>query len=109
MSETLMNELEQVSVKLKANIYFDGKVVSHTILSRDGAKRTVGVIYPGTYKFNTDAAERMDLIAGSCRVRVSGQESWKMYGPGTTFTVPAKSFFEITVEQGLTEYLCTFG
>jgi len=104
----LIETIEQASIKLKANVYFDGKVVSHTITTREGERKTVGVIYPGTYKFNTDAPERMDILGGACRVRQAGEKDWKPYGPGTTFRVLGKSAFEITVDTGLVEYLCTF-
>lgn len=103
-----LQQLDQVSVKLKANVYFEGKVVSHTILSRDGSRRTVGVIYPGTYKFNTDAPERMDILAGVCRVRLPGQKEWKTHRAGEMFKVPGRSAFEIAVDTSLAEYLCTF-
>jgi purine/pyrimidine-nucleoside phosphorylase len=102
-----LEQLDQVTLRLKANLYFDGKVVSHTVLTADGRK-TVGVIYPGSFKFNTEAAERMDIIAGSCRVRVAGESLWKLYSAGQFFCVPEKSSFEISVEQGVAEYLCTF-
>ena len=34
--------VEQVTVHTKANVYFDGKVVSHTLITSDGAKITPG-------------------------------------------------------------------
>lgn len=102
-------ELSGVTVKLKANIYFDGKVVSHTILSADGSRSTVGVIHPGEFSFNTDAPERMDILAGSCRVKLPGSSAWVSCAGGSTFHVPAKSRFEIAVDSGVAEYLCTFG
>jgi purine/pyrimidine-nucleoside phosphorylase len=100
--------IEGVKVPLKANVYFDGKVVSHTLLLPGGQKKTVGLIYAGSFTFNTDAAERMDILAGTCKVRLKGQTEWNTYGAGTFFQVPAKSAFDITVENGLTEYLCSF-
>lgn len=106
MSE--LQQLENVTVKLKANVYFDGKVISHTLTGRDGARKTVGVIYPGNYKFNTDAPERMDILAGTCRVRIGGQKDWRSFTAGTMFQVEGRSSFEITVDSGMTEYLCTF-
>ena len=103
-----MDQIEQATLKLKANIYFDGKVVSHAITTKEGDKKTVGIIYPGSYKFNTDAPERMDILAGTCRVRLTNQTIWKSYEAGSYFQVPEKSAFEISVDAGLTEYLCTF-
>ncbi|MCX5659139.1 MAG: pyrimidine/purine nucleoside phosphorylase [Planctomycetota bacterium] len=101
-------QFDNVSVVSKANVYFDAKVVSHTVLFKDGTKKTLGLIYPGTYKFNTDAAERMEIVAGSCKAKLAGQSEWKPYGAGTSFDVPAKSHFEISVEQGVAEYVCSF-
>ena len=104
----LPQQFPNVTVVTKANVYFDGKVVSHTLTTKEGQRQTVGIIYPGSYKFNTDAAERMDIISGNCRVRQAGEKEWKTYSAGTLFNVPAKSAFEIAVDSGLTEYLCTF-
>ena len=63
-----------VTAIAKANVYFDGKVVSHTILFPDGAKKTLGLIYPGKFHFGTGKAERMEIIAGACRVKIDGEE-----------------------------------
>jgi uncharacterized protein YaiE (UPF0345 family) len=101
-------EFKNVTAVAKANVYFDGKVVSHTILLGDGAKKTLGLIYPGEFHFGTDAAERMDIVAGSCRVRLDGSEQWQNYTAGTFFRVPAKSGFDITVAAGIAEYVCSF-
>lgn len=104
-----LEELAGVTIKLKANIYFDGKVVSHTLTHPGEKRRTVGVIYPGTYTFNTGLAERMDIIAGSCRVRLAGAADWTHHEMGSVFHVPENSKFDIAVDAGMTEYLCTFG
>jgi uncharacterized protein YaiE (UPF0345 family) len=101
-------QLDNVSIKLKANVYFDGGVISHTILLSDGTKKTAGLIRAGEYHFNTDAAERMDIIAGTCRVKINGESGVKTCNAGDFFNVPAKSGFDITVDAGLTEYLCSF-
>jgi len=34
-----MNEIENVRVALKTNVYFSGKVVSHTLTLKDGSKK----------------------------------------------------------------------
>jgi uncharacterized protein YaiE (UPF0345 family) len=101
-------KLENVNVVLKANVYFEGKVVSHTLEGGDGSKKSVGVIYPGSYTFNTGAPETMEIIAGACRVRLAGENAWKAVAAGGRFEVPGKSSFEISVESGLAEYLCTY-
>ncbi|MBU9918464.1 MAG: pyrimidine/purine nucleoside phosphorylase, partial [Fusobacteriaceae bacterium] len=38
-----MEKFENVSVIKKANIYFDGKVTSRTVLFADGEKKTLGI------------------------------------------------------------------
>lgn len=105
----MQSRFEGVDVACKANVYFDGKVVSHTVEFRDGTKKTLGLIYPGSYIFNTDAPEIMEITAGSCRAKVAGENAWKEYAQGSSFKVPGKSSFEIEVPAGITEYICSFG
>lgn len=102
-------EFSNVTAVAKANVYFDGKVVSHTIIDAAGRKTTLGLIYPGTYNFGTGAPERMDIVAGACRVRQAGQSEWTAYQAGSFFTVPGDSSFDISVESGIAEYVCSFG
>lgn len=102
------NEFSGVTAVAKANVYFDGKVVSHSILFPDGSRKTLGLIYPGTFHFGTNAAERMEIIAGTCRVKLDGASAWQTYGAGQTFTVQAKSGFDIEVGSGICEYICSF-
>lgn len=101
-------KFENVTVVCKANVYFGGKVVSHTILLAGGARKSIGLIYPGSYTFNTAAAEKMEIVAGACRARVAGQTAWTDYAAGSAFNVPANSSFEITVDSGIAEYVCSF-
>lgn len=101
-------QFDNVSVVCKANVYFDGKVVSHSVLFADGSKKTLGLIYPGSFNFGTGAPERMEVIAGTCRVRQAGQSEWTAYEAGTFFNVPGNSSFDIAVEEGVMEYVCSF-
>ncbi len=104
----LPTQFAGVTVHTKANVYFDGKVVSHTVLMSDGAKKTLGLIYPGSYHFGTGAAERMEITAGGCRVTLDGQTAVKDYAAGAYFDVAANSGFTIEVKSGLCEYICSF-
>jgi len=97
-----------VTVHTKANVYFDGRVVSHTVLMPDGAKKTLGFIYPGSYHFGTGAPERMEIIAGACSVTLDGQPGVKDHAAGAHFNVPGKCGFTIEVKSGLCEYICSF-
>ena len=104
----LPEQLDPVSIKLKANVYFDGDVTSHSLTHPNGTRQTVGIIRKGEYHFNTDAPERMDILAGACRVKLAGEKDWKTYNGGQTFHVAGKSGFDIAVDNGLAEYLCSF-
>ena len=104
----LPQQFANVTVLTKANVYFDGKVVSHTVQFADGSKKTIGLIYSGSFHFGTKAAERMELVAGSCRVKLDGQTVWKDYVAGQLFEVPANSGFDIEVKTGICEYVCSF-
>jgi purine/pyrimidine-nucleoside phosphorylase len=105
---SLPKEFADVTVVTKANVYFDGNVVSHTVLLRDGAKKTLGMIRPGSFHFNTAAPERMEIIAGECTVTIDGGTAAHRYPAGTHFDVPANSGFTIAVSAGLCEYICSF-
>lgn len=98
----------QAIVNTRANVYFDGKCVSHSIELPDGTKKSVGVILPSTLKFNTGAPEVMDLIDGECRVRLAGSDAWATYVGGQSFEVPANSSFDIETTKTL-HYVCHFG
>ena len=105
---TLPQEFAGVTVSTKANVYFDGKVVSHSVRLADGTKKTLGLIYPGSYHFGTGAPERMEIVAGSCRVQLDGQAVTQDYAAGTHFDVPGKSGFTIAVAGGICEYICSY-
>jgi uncharacterized protein YaiE (UPF0345 family) len=104
----LPTEFPGVTAVTKANVYFDGKVVSHTILFPDGAKKTLGLIYPGSFHFGTGAPERMEIVHGACRVTPDGATAAQDYGAGQHFDVPGKSGFAIEVKSGICEYICSF-
>lgn len=101
-------EFNGVTVMAKANVYFDAKVVSHSILFPDGSKKTLGLIFPGKFHFGTEKAECMEIVAGECRVKIDGHAAVNTFVVGTVFEVPAKSGFDIEVQSGLCEYICTF-
>lgn len=104
-----MSQFDNISVVKKANVYFDGKCVSHSIQFADGTKKSVGVILPTTLTFNTGAPEIMEGVAGSCRVRLKGETEWKTYGAGESYNVPGNSSFDIEVSGEPYHYVCHFG
>lgn len=103
-----MSSFSNVTVDAKANVYFDGKVVSHSVHFADGSKKTLGLIYPGEYHFGTAAPERMEIIAGSCSVVLDGTSENLSIEAGSHFDVPGNSGFTIVVADGICEYICSF-
>lgn len=103
-----MKAITDVSVIPLANVYFDGKCVSHTLETDDGRRLSVGVILPSSLTFSTGAPETMELIAGRCRIRLAGNEDWQDYVGGESFDVPGDSSFDIEVSETL-HYVCHFG
>lgn len=101
-------EFRGVTAITKANVYFDGKVISHSIIFPDGSRKTLGLIYPGKYHFGTEKAERMEIVAGECVARIDGHGGNQTFRAGAYFDVPAKSGFDIEVPQGICEYVCSF-
>ena len=101
-------KIDGVSVTTQANVYFDGKCVSHGITFPDGTKKSVGVVLPATLTFNTGAAEIMECVGGGCEYKLAGSDEWKKSGPGDKFSIPANSSFEIRVTEPY-HYICHFG
>lgn len=101
-------KFQNVTADAKANIYFEGKVVSHKITLEDETTKTLGLIFPGEYHFGTQKAERMDITDGSCTVTLDGSEESTTYSADQHFDVPANSGFTINVATGICQYICTF-
>ncbi len=102
-----MSRFDNVSVIKAANVYFDGKCISHTVVLADGVRKTVGVIVPSSLTFNTGAPEVMEGVGGSCRVRLKGEAEWKTFSAGESFNVPGNSSFEIACDEPY-HYVCHF-
>ena len=103
-----MSSFSNVTVDSKANVYFDGRVVSHTVHFVDGTKKTLGLIFPGEYHFSTGAPERMEIVAGACQVILDGTPGKLSVEAGSAFDVAAESGFTIEVTSGICEYICSF-
>ena len=101
-------QLQGGSVATKANVFFDGKCVSHTVTLSNGEKKSVGVVLASTLTFNTAAAEIMECVAGACEYKLAGSDAWLPAGPGDKFNVAANSSFEIKVAEAY-HYICHFG
>ncbi len=103
-----MSSFPNVTVDAKANVYFDGRVVSYTVHFTDGTKKTLGLIYPGKFHFGTAAPERMEIIAGTCEITLDGATETLVIEAGSAFDVAGNSGFTIKVDDGICEYICSF-
>lgn len=100
--------LDGASVATRANVYFDGKCVSHNLVLPDGSKKSVGVVLPATLTFKTVAPEVMECVAGSCEYRLTDTSAWLKSEAGHRFSIPAHSSFDLRVTEAY-HYICHFG
>lgn len=102
-----MSEFNNVTIVREANIYFDGKVTSRTVVFADGSKKTLGIMLPGEYTFNTGAKELMEILSGTLEVLLPGAQEWRTVQGGEAFEVAANASFSLKVRE-LTDYCCSF-
>jgi purine/pyrimidine-nucleoside phosphorylase len=102
-----MSVFQNVTVTKKANVYFEGKVTSRTITFENGTKKTLGIMLPGDYCFNTDDKEQMEIISGTLQVLLPGSKNWQTFQDGSSFEVPAQSAFSLKVAT-VTDYCCSY-
>ena len=100
-------KIDNISVTTQANVYFDGKCISHGITLADGTKKSVGVILPASLTFNTGAAEIMECVGGACEYKLAGSVEWVKSSIGESFSVPGNSTFDIRVVETY-HYICHF-
>ena len=102
-----MMEFKNVTIVKKANIYFDGKVTSRTVIFPDGSKKTLGIMFPGDYEFGTAEKEIMEILVGNLDVLLPGASGWVTFKEGEVFEVSAQSKFSLKVKS-LTDYCCSY-
>jgi purine/pyrimidine-nucleoside phosphorylase len=102
-----VSEFKNVTVVKEANVYFDGKVTSRSVLFPDGSKKTLGVMLPGEYEFSTSDKELMEILSGDLEALLPGESKWRTIGSGQAFEVAANSKFKLRVRK-LSDYCCSF-
>ena len=102
-----MDRFEQVTIVKQANVYYDGKVTSRTVLFADGTRKTLGIILPGKYSFGTAEREHMEILGGVLRALLPGESAWQSFAEGQAFEVPANSRFTCEAE-GVCDYCCSY-
>jgi len=101
-----MSQFENVNIIKAANVYFDGKVTSRTVVFPDGTKKTLGIMLPGEYEFSTAQKEEMEILAGDLEYKLEGQD-WQAIAGSGTFYVPANEKFQLKV-QSVVDYCCSY-
>ncbi len=101
------DSFDNITVMKKANIYFEGKVTSRTVLFPDGSKKTLGIMMPGEYEFGTGEKEIMEITSGLLEVQLPGSTEWKKFTDGQAFEVPGNSRFKLKVAQ-VCDYCCSY-
>jgi len=102
-----MSEFNNVTIVKKANVYFNGQVVSRTVKFEDGSSKTLGYMMPGDYSFDTQAAEVMEILAGKLDVLLPGASQWQSVSAGESFDVAANSTFQLKIHEA-TDYCCSY-
>ena len=102
-----MDKFTNVDVSKLANIYFDGNVISRNLFFKDGSTKTLGVMLPGKYEFNTNSKELMEIISGKLSLKLQNYDDWKLIEKGMNFHVPKNSSFEVEVLE-LVNYTCSY-
>ncbi len=102
-----MSKFESVNVVKAANVYFNGNVTSRTVEFADGSTKTLGLMLPGKYTFNTEKPELMEITSGNASYCLAGEEAWQQVTDGQSFKVPGNSSFQIKVDD-ITDYICSF-
>jgi len=103
----MIEKLENVTAIAKANVYFDGKVVSHTVYTAQGDRKTLGLFLPGTYEFGTADAEIMDITDGVCEVMLPGSSEYKEIKAGEMFNLPGNSKYGFRCYVPV-QYVCSY-
>jgi purine/pyrimidine-nucleoside phosphorylase len=102
-----MSDYKNVTAITKSNVYFDGKVVSHKIILADGSEKTLGVMMPGEYTFDTDAAEIMEVTAGEMNVLLPEASDWQIFKAGESYQIGANSQFKLKISD-VCDYICSY-
>jgi len=103
----LMSEYKNVTAVREANIYFDGRVTSRTILFPDGSRKTLGIMLPGDYEFGTGSPELMEIFSGDMDVLLPGENAWKSIRQGDSFKIAGNAKFKLKVKS-VTDYCCSY-
>jgi purine/pyrimidine-nucleoside phosphorylase len=107
VKSNMSDKFENVTIIKKANVYFDGKVTSRTVLFADGTRKTLGIMMPGEYEFSTQASEEMEMLSGEMDVLLPGNKEWMTFAAGQSFEIPSNSSFKLKIKS-IADYCCSY-
>lgn len=102
-----MTQFDNATITKAVTLYFDGKVSSRSILLADGSKKTLGLMFPGEYTFNTASSEVMEIMSGALTVQLPGNDDWQAIAAGQSFSIPANAAFSMRVTE-ISDYCCSY-
>jgi hypothetical protein len=102
-----VSDFKNVTIVKKANVYFNGDVVSRTVKFEDGTSKTLGFMMPGEYSFDTQAPEIMEIMSGRLDVLLPDEKNWRTIETGESFNVKGDSSFKLKIHEA-TDYCCSF-
>ena len=102
-----MDKFKDVTVDKLANIYFNGNVISRNVFFKDGSRKTLGVMLPGRYEFNTEERELMEIMSGKLNLKLQNDDECKLIKDGMAFNIPKNSSFQVEVLE-LVNYTCSY-
>jgi purine/pyrimidine-nucleoside phosphorylase len=107
-NQVVSQKMEGITLTTKANVWYDGKVISYTFRTPDGQRHSVGIIFPGNHKFQTACREKMQITTGALHVYgVPNVNVDDVFRVGAEFEVPANTQFRMVCDVP-TEYICSF-
>lgn len=96
---------EDATVRKRANVYYDGQVTSREVTTSDGERRTLGIVLPGSYQFETETEETIEVLAGAGRLDLPDETV--EFDAGDIVTVPAATAFEFVADD-VVDYCCAY-
>ncbi len=103
---THVGRFEHVTVVKKANVYFDGKVTSRTVLFPDGTRKTLGIMLPGSTSSAPTRREVMEVLAGEMKVLLPGDDDWQTFKAGESFDGAGHASFQLEIDC-VADYCCS--
>ena len=102
-----MDKFKDVTVDKLANIYFNGNVISRNVFFKDGSRKTLGVMLPGRYEFNTEERELMEIMSGKLNLKLQNDDECKLIKDRMGFNILKNSSFQVEVLE-LVNYTCSY-